>query len=127
MKKGVAPKTTKKTLADKKDRDLLFRDAEEEIDKIRRENKEAIKRKARTITLEVQSSNLSAQALYKKYGFIELGVRKNYYSKNENALILTTPNINLDNFKDLLFKSFEAYKFRFNRKTVDLIAPLEPQ
>ena len=32
---------------------------------------EAIKRKARIITLEVQSSNLSAQALYKKYGFIE--------------------------------------------------------
>ena len=88
---------------------------------------EAFKRKARTITLEVQSSNLSAQALYKKYGFIELGVRKNYYSKNENALILTTPNINLDNFKDLLFKSFEAYKFRFNRKTVELIAPLKLQ
>ncbi|MBU87714.1 MAG: ribosomal protein S18-alanine N-acetyltransferase [Dehalococcoidia bacterium] len=84
---------------------------------------EAIKRKARTVTLEVQSSNLSAQALYKKYGFIEVGVRKNYYSKNENALILTTPNINLDNFKDILFKSFEAYKFRFKRKTVELVYP----
>ena len=84
---------------------------------------EAIKRKARIVTLEVQSSNLSAQALYKKYGFIEVGVRKNYYSKNENALILTTPNINLDNFKDILFKSFEAYKFRFKRKTVELVYP----
>lgn len=84
---------------------------------------EAIKRKARTVTLEVQSSNLSAQALYKKYGFIEVGVRKNYYSKNENALILTTPNIELDNFKNILFKSFEAYKFRFKRKTVELVYP----
>ena len=80
---------------------------------------EAVKRKVRTVTLEVQSSNLSAQALYQKYGFIEVGVRKNYYTKNENALILTTPNINLDNFKDKLFKSFEAYKFRFNRKTLE--------
>ena len=85
--------------------------------------KEAIKRKARTVTLEVQSSNLSAQALYKKYGFIEVGVRKNYYSKNENALILTTPNLKLDNFKDMLFKSFEAYKIRFKRKTVELVYP----
>lgn len=84
---------------------------------------EAVKRKVRTVTLEVQSSNLSAQALYQKYGFIEVGVRKNYYTKNENALILTTPNINLDNFKDKLFKSFEAYKFRFNRKTVELLSP----
>lgn len=84
---------------------------------------EAVKRKVRTVTLEVQSSNLSAQALYQKYGFIEVGVRKNYYTKNENALILTTPNINLDNFKDKLFKSFEVYKFRFNRETVELLSP----
>ena len=84
---------------------------------------EAIKREARTVTLEVQSSNLSAQGLYKKYGFIEVGLRKNYYSENENALILTTPNIKLENFRDILYKSFESYKFRFKRKTVELISP----
>ena len=84
---------------------------------------EAIKREARTVTLEVQSSNLSAQALYKKYGFIEVGLRKNYYSENENALILTTPNIKLENFRDILYKSFESYKLRFKRKTVELIYP----
>ena len=42
VKVGVAPKTTKKTLADKKDRHILFRDAEEDIARIKRENKQAI-------------------------------------------------------------------------------------
>ena len=42
VKVGVAPKTTAKTLADKKDRHILFRDAEEDIARIKRENKQAI-------------------------------------------------------------------------------------
>lgn len=42
------------------------------------------------ITLEVRSSNISAQGLYKKYGFEVIGVRKRYYSdNNEDALIMT--------------------------------------
>lgn len=41
------------------------------------------------LTLEVRKSNLSAQNLYKKFGFIEEGVRSNYYSDNgEDALIM---------------------------------------
>jgi hypothetical protein len=43
VKKGVAPKTTAKTLADKKDRSLLFSDATEEIEKIKLRNKQAVK------------------------------------------------------------------------------------
>ena len=43
VKKGVAPKTTKETLKAKKDRNLLLRDAEEDIARIKRENKQAIK------------------------------------------------------------------------------------
>ena len=34
------------------------------------------------MTLEVRKSNLVAQGLYKKMGFIELGVRKRYYEDN---------------------------------------------
>ena len=34
------------------------------------------------MTLEVRKSNLVAQSLYKKMGFIELGVRKRYYEDN---------------------------------------------
>ena len=42
VKLGVAPKTTAKTLTDKKERHILFRDAEEDIARIKRENKQAI-------------------------------------------------------------------------------------
>ncbi|WP_196001136.1 ribosomal protein S18-alanine N-acetyltransferase [Clostridium sp. 1001271B_151109_B4] len=41
------------------------------------------------ITLEVRSSNVPAQNLYKKFGFKEEGLRKGYYSDNgEDALIM---------------------------------------
>jgi ribosomal-protein-alanine N-acetyltransferase len=40
-------------------------------------------------TLEVRVSNDSAQALYRKYGFHEEGIRRRYYSdNNEDALIM---------------------------------------
>ena len=41
------------------------------------------------MTLEVRRSNLAAQGMYKKLGFIELGVRKRYYEdNNEDALLM---------------------------------------
>lgn len=39
-------------------------------------------------TLEVRAGNLAAQNLYKKYGFIQNGIRKNYYSDNKEDAIL---------------------------------------
>ena len=49
---------------------------------------------AHVVTLEVRVSNKIAQNLYSKYGFMETGVRKNYYTDNkEDALIMTTDNI----------------------------------
>ena len=42
------------------------------------------------LTLEVRRSNTPAIALYKKYGFVELGFRKRYYrAPEEDALIMT--------------------------------------
>ncbi|TYS12771.1 ribosomal-protein-alanine N-acetyltransferase [Rossellomorea vietnamensis] len=42
-----------------------------------------------TMTLEVRVSNTPAQTLYKKFGFAEGGVRKKYYSDNqEDALVM---------------------------------------
>ena len=42
------------------------------------------------LTLEVRVSNLPAQNLYRKYGFQEVGVRKNYYqAPREDALLMT--------------------------------------
>lgn len=42
------------------------------------------------LTLEVRPSNEAAVALYQKFGFEEVGRRKNYYEKpKEDALIMT--------------------------------------
>ena len=41
------------------------------------------------ITLEVRKSNLVAQDIYKKYGFIMEGIRKEYYDDNkEDAIVM---------------------------------------
>ena len=51
---------------------------------------------ARMMTLEVRYSNEVAQALYRKYGFIEVGIRKNYYhdgEKREDAKLMTLDNL----------------------------------
>ncbi len=45
---------------------------------------------AKLATLEVRVGNLSAQRLYRKYGFEEVGQRKSYYRDNgEDALLMT--------------------------------------
>ena len=50
---------------------------------------EGIKREMIGITLEVGANNLTAQNLYKSMGFVEEGVRKNYYEhSHEDALIM---------------------------------------
>ncbi len=54
---------------------------------------------ATILTLEVRASNVPAQALYEKYGFTEVGVRKGYYSDREDALIMTTDTISSGAFQ----------------------------
>jgi [ribosomal protein S18]-alanine N-acetyltransferase len=50
---------------------------------------------AKWVTLEVRVSNDTAQNLYRKYGFREAGLRRRYYSDNqEDALIMWTEEIN---------------------------------
>jgi len=44
---------------------------------------------ARSMTLEVRVTNHVAQSLYRKLGFQNGGIRKNYYSDNqEDALVM---------------------------------------
>ena len=51
--------------------------------------REAIGRGARALTLEVRLSNHGAQALYRRFGFEPVGVRKGYYVETkEDALIM---------------------------------------
>lgn len=42
------------------------------------------------INLEVRASNKPAQSLYRKFSFIENGIRKNYYEDNKEDAILMT-------------------------------------
>jgi ribosomal-protein-alanine N-acetyltransferase len=56
-----------------------------------------------SMTLEVRRTNDSAQALYEKYKFLKVGVRKRYYTDNhEDALIMTTPPINAESYLEHL-------------------------
>lgn len=64
---------------------------------------EAMRRGARWVTLEVRKSNYGAQALYRKYGFKEIGIRRGYYSDNrEDAIVMWTGNMYDPAFQDLL-------------------------
>ena len=58
-------------------------------------------RGAREATLEVRPSNHPARRLYEKYGFALVGVRRRYYSDdNEDALILTTDTLDSRAMRD---------------------------
>jgi ribosomal-protein-alanine N-acetyltransferase len=62
---------------------------------------EAMRRGARWVTLEVRKSNAPAQALYHKYGFKEIGVRRGYYSDNhEDAIVMWTGNVYEPSFQE---------------------------
>lgn len=42
-----------------------------------------------SMTLEVNENNLSAINLYKKFNFMEIGKRKNYYRNGDTAILMT--------------------------------------
>ncbi len=69
---------------------------------------------ARCLTLEVRATNLIAQRLYTKYGFMSVGRRKGYYTDTgEDAIIMTTDRI-----------SSPAYQDRFQQLKVALFERL---
>lgn len=47
------------------------------------------KHKLTFLTLEVRESNAGARALYQKMGFSQVGVRKKYYERREDAILMT--------------------------------------
>jgi len=65
---------------------------------------------ARIITLEVRTSNTTAQSLYYKYGFNQAGLRHNYYIDNkEDAVIMSTENITAVPFQAQLQRLKQAH------------------
>ncbi|MDP2916674.1 MAG: ribosomal protein S18-alanine N-acetyltransferase [Dehalococcoidia bacterium] len=70
----------------------------------------AYKLKASIMTLEVRKSNVAAHKLYEKYGFVEVGVRRGYYTDNkEDALLMSTEGLALESFQARLRKLKEAH------------------
>lgn len=54
-------------------------------------------------TLEVRVSNEAARALYRRYGFWDVGERKKYYQDNgEDAIIMTTEGFETPAFQERL-------------------------
>ena len=68
---------------------------------------QAMVQRIEIVTLEVRPSNQRAISLYRKYGFSERGVRKNYYADNrEDALIMSTDSIHESSYLNL-FRELE--------------------
>jgi ribosomal-protein-alanine N-acetyltransferase len=60
----------------------------------------ALELKATKMTLEVRASNQIAQNLYKKYGFMQVGLRRGYYlDDHEDAVIMSTDKISTPSFQ----------------------------
>ena len=65
--------------------------------------REGIARGATALTLEVRLSNLGAQALYRRFGFEPVGVRKGYYVETkEDALIMWAYHVDTPEYGDRL-------------------------
>ncbi len=69
------------------------------------------------VTLEVRASNEGAQQMYEKYAFNRMGLRKRYYTdNNEDAVIMTTPDLFTAGYKKLV----EELQARHQQRHPDL-------
>ena len=70
--------------------------------------------RAKYVTLEVRESNMTAQALYEKYGFTKAGIRRKYYSDNgEDALIMTTCELDSPSYLERLERLKQEHNARW--------------
>ena len=74
---------------------------------------------ARRVTLECRVSNHSAQALYRKYTFREEGIRRRYYSdNNEDALIMWSEALDSPHYR----QRFQEIRENLGAKLGDQVA-----
>lgn len=80
---------------------------------------------AERVTLEVRVSNETAQNLYRKYGFHQEGLRRRYYSdNNEDAYIMTTSSIRDLTYREEFDRLVRALRARVDREPeVQVVAP----
>ena len=81
----------------------------------------AMERGSTVLTLEARVSNFIAQRLYEKYGFQEVGIRKNYYSDNrEDAVIMTTSPIHTAEYRAKFRELQEAFLDRWGEFNMEI-------
>lgn len=74
----------------------------------------AIEYRQDAVTLECRASNEAAITLYEKYGFRRVGLRRRYYSDdNEDAVVMTTPSIQSVSFQERFAVLGERYRERW--------------
>jgi [ribosomal protein S18]-alanine N-acetyltransferase len=59
----------------------------------------AIDRGCRAWTLEVRATSLGAQELYRSFGFVPAGVRKNYYEANTDAIVMWCNDLQSEEYR----------------------------
>ncbi|MBI4336715.1 MAG: ribosomal protein S18-alanine N-acetyltransferase [Chloroflexi bacterium] len=78
----------------------------------------AAKKGADVVTLEVRVSNSGAQALYEKYGFRQVGLRRRYYTdNNEDALIMSTDSVRSPQFQEHFRRLMSVHQQRWGHAT----------
>ena len=74
----------------------------------------AVRRGQQVVTLEVRASNELAQALYRKYGFAQTGLRRGYYADNhEDAVIMTSDPLGSAAYEALFAGLRSAFEERY--------------
>lgn len=74
----------------------------------------ALLRNADILTLEVRASNLAAQALYEKYGFSRVGLRRGYYTADgEDAVVMSTERLSSAYFQSRFQRLKQAHAQRW--------------
>lgn len=57
---------------------------------------------ANALSLEVRVSNLAAQAMYRRFGFVPAGIRQKYYENTEDAIVMWAQDIDSATYAELL-------------------------
>lgn len=73
----------------------------------------ALNKGADLISLEVRASNIRAQRLYEKYGFVKTGLRPRYYESGEDAYIMRLEDLRSPSFREKFEKLKSELKERF--------------
>jgi ribosomal-protein-alanine N-acetyltransferase len=65
---------------------------------------EANRRGCEAMTLEVRHTNIAAQQLYRRFGFVPAGVRKKYYENRDDAIVMWCAGVQQPEFVERLQK-----------------------